>query len=141
MKLLILALMAVGLGCSAIAQSASTDITAHSFHWQVTHQGEWKYELYLPKRYKLQITNRWPLMLFLHGIGERGTNVSKVFAHGPIKLAHDGHLFPFIIVAPQCPDGKFWNNTEALIELLDYVEKSCRVDTMRVYLAGLLTPA
>lgn len=137
MKSLFLALMTVGLGSSAIAQTAPTDVSVHSFHWQVTHQGELKYELYLPKGYEQLTTNHWPLMLFLHGIGERGTDVSKVFAHGPIKLAHNGDEFPFIIVAPQCPDGEFWGNTEALIELLDNVEKNYRVDPTRVYLTGL----
>lgn len=129
--------MTVSLGCSVIAQTASTNVSPHSFHWQISHQGELKYELYLPNGYQEQTTNRWPLMLFLHGIGERGTEVSKIFAHGPIKLAHEGQEFPFIIVAPQCPDGEFWDNTEALIQLLDDAEKNYRVDTRRVYLTGL----
>ncbi len=137
MKSLILVLITIGLAGLAMAQSPSSDVSAHSFRWQVAHQGEIKYELYLPAGYKEQTTNRWPLMLFLHGIGERGDEVSKVFAHGPIKLAHNGHPFPFIIVAPQCPTNEFWNNTEALIQLLDKVEGTYRVDTARVYLTGL----
>lgn len=137
MKSLLIAIVTASLGIPVMAQTASTDVSAHSFHWQESHAGELKYELYLPKGYEEQMTNRWPLMLFLHGIGERGTDVSKVFAHGPIKLAHNGQEFPFIIVAPQCPDGEFWDNTEALIQLLDNVEKNYRVDMKRVYLTGL----
>jgi len=137
MKLLLLAALIVSSAGLAMAQTASTEVTSHSFQWQTTHHGEFKYELYLPKGYEEQRTNRWPLMLFLHGIGERGTEISKVFAHGPIKLARNGHEFPFIIVAPQCPDGEFWDNTEALIQLLDNVEDNYRVDTRRVYLTGL----
>ena len=45
----------------------------------------------------------------LHDIGERGANVSKVFAHGPTELTNDGHEFPFIIFAPQCPGGELLN--------------------------------
>jgi predicted peptidase len=137
MKTLIATLIMVGLGCSTFAQSAKKNLTAHAFSWQVSHNGILKYELYLPEGYTNQSSARWPLMLFLHGIGERGTNLSKILVHGPIMLANEGHSFPFIIVAPQCPDDEFWDNTEALIKLLDHVEKTYRVDLTRVYLTGL----
>jgi len=42
-------------------------------------------------------------MLFLHGAGERGTNLQRVAIHGPPSLVKNGTNFPFIIVAPQCP--------------------------------------
>jgi predicted peptidase len=44
------------------------------------------YLYYLPKDYKSDRQKRRPLMLFLHGAGERGTNVSRVTMHGPLKL-------------------------------------------------------
>lgn len=137
MKFFLPSLLGLALVTGLMAQPAATAVQSDTLHWTVSHSGDMKFEYYLPKGYEKQTTNHWPLMLFLHGIGERGVDVSKVFAHGPIKLAHNGHEFPFIIVAPQCPDGEFWDNTEALIELLDNVEKNYRVDTTRVYLTGL----
>lgn len=95
------------------------------------------YLLYLPKDYLAQETSRkWPLLLFLHGAGERGTNLSKVSAHGPPKLAKNKGELPFIVVSPQCPSGRRWENDE-LLALLDDVTARHRVDTRRVYLTGL----
>ena len=62
MKLPFLALLAGDPGVSAIGQTTTTDIFAHSFRWRLTHQGELKYELYLPKGCKEQTINRWPLL-------------------------------------------------------------------------------
>jgi predicted peptidase len=95
-----------------------------------------KYLLYLPKDYKPRGKQRWPLMLFLHGAGERGTHLNAVAAHGPPKLVKQGREFPFIIVSPQCPNDDTWSN-EALLYLLDEVVKKHRVDTNRIYLTGL----
>jgi predicted peptidase len=59
-----------------------------------------------------------------------------VAKHGPPKV--DTHMtnFPFIVVSPQCPDGKIWSN-DLLLALLDDVEKQYAVDLHRVYLTGL----
>lgn len=59
------------------------------------------YLLYLPKDYEKQ--KSWPLMLFLHGAGERGDDLKLVKKHGPPKLITKGKDFPFIVVSPQCP--------------------------------------
>ena len=59
------------------------------------------YLLYLPKDYAQK--DSWPLLLFLHGSGERGENLDRVKLHGPPKLIAAGKDFPFIVVSPQCP--------------------------------------
>lgn len=109
--------------------------TPGNVQWQVTHRGELEYLVYLPPDYATS-DKKWPLMLFLHGSGERGTNVNLVTVHGPLKLAKAGTNFPFIIVAPQCPPGEHWQN-DALLQLLDKVTHQYRVDEKRVYLTGL----
>ena len=76
------------------------------------------------------------MILFLHGAGERGTNLALVAVHGPPKLVRQKREFPFIIVSPQCPEGETWSN-DVLLGLLDAVMKKYRVDTNRVYLTGL----
>jgi predicted peptidase len=95
-----------------------------------------EYLLYLPKAYQTNPATRWPLMLYLHGAGERSSNVFGVTWHGPPKLVRQGRDFPFLIVAPLCPPKQWWADTK-LRQLLDHVEKQYRVDTNRVYLTGM----
>jgi len=92
------------------------------------------YLLYLPSAYQGS-EKRWPLMLFLHGSGESGTNLAKVKAHGPPKVVESKSDFPFILVSPQSL-GRGWN-PELLNELLDQIQHDYRVDPDRVYLTGL----
>jgi predicted peptidase len=94
------------------------------------------YLLFLPKNYAEDKKRDWPLMLFLHGAGERGSDIAKVTMHGPPKLVKQNADFPFILVSPQCPAGQIWSD-EALLGLLDEVIKKHRVDKSRVYLTGL----
>lgn len=94
------------------------------------------YLLFLPEGYDAKAAKRWPLMLFLHGAGERGSDLQKVTAHGPPKIVKSKPNFPFILVSPQCPDGETWSD-EVLLNLLDEVIQKHKVDTNRVYLTGL----
>lgn len=93
------------------------------------------YLLYLPEGYGAD-DSRWPLVLFLHGAGERGRDIERVRIHGPAKLIAQGRKFPFILVAPQCPEYEVWD-TRVLAALLDEVIGRYRVDEDRVYCTGL----
>ena len=99
-----------------------------------------KYLLYLPDKYQASKKN-WPLILFLHGAGERGNDLSKVEVHGPPKLvAKEGRDFPFVIVSPQCPADDWWGSAlqiAALGALLDDVVLRYRIDRRRIYVTGL----
>ena len=79
-----------------------------------------KYLLYLPKDYDQK--ESWPLLVFLHGAGERGDNLDLVKKHGPPKLIEAGKQFPFIVLSPQCPDGQWWD-TFTLTALLDEITR------------------
>jgi predicted peptidase len=92
------------------------------------------YLLYLPDDYESK--ESWPLMLFLHGAGERGNDLELVKKHGPPKLAAAGKSFPFIIVSPQCPQDLSWEPVE-LSTLLDSIAEKYKVDENRVYVTGL----
>ena len=97
---------------------------------------ELDYLLYLPEGYEQQ--DRWPLMLFLHGAGERGHDLALVKKHGPPKLIDEGKTFPFIVVSPQCPSGSWWSAKPLeLTALLDEVSAKYKVDADRIYLTGL----
>ena len=91
--------------------------------------------VYLPDDYHADRTPR-PLMLFLHGAGERGDSLDLVKVHGPPKLIEAGRGFPFIVVAPQQPAGSWWDAAR-LSRLLDEIEASYRVDPERIYVTGL----
>ena len=77
-----------------------------------------------------------PLLIFLHGMGERGDNLNLVKKHGPPKLVKDKNATGFIIVSPQCPKTEYWN-IEKLSKLLDHILATTRADPKRVYLTGL----
>ena len=92
------------------------------------------YLLALPKDYTQQ--KSWPLVLFLHGAGERGAELKLVKKHGPPKLIDNGKAFPFIVVSPQCPKDVWWEPIE-LTALLDEIIKNNNIDEDRIYLTGL----
>src|SRR5690606_26245533 len=95
---------------------------------------ELNYLLYLPKNYEEQ--EAWPLLLFLHGAGERGDDLELVKVHGPPKLIAQGMEFSFIVVSPQCPKEQSWE-AYRLRALLDDLEKNYKVDPDRIYVTGL----
>jgi predicted peptidase len=96
------------------------------------------YWLYLPAGYDVRSDAKWPLVLFLHGAGERGDNLDQVKRNGPPKLVDEGRAFPFILVSPQCPADSWWTEElEALQALLDEIIAGHAVDETRLYLTGL----
>lgn len=94
-----------------------------------------RYLLYLPPGYD-QDRQAWPLLLFLHGSGERGRHLSRVKRHGPPHLLQEGMQLPFIVVSPQCPEGETWS-VAFLDRLLDHAQGRYRVDPDRIYVTGL----
>jgi predicted peptidase len=92
--------------------------------------------LSLPDGYEAGESKTWPLIVFLHGAGERGDNLELVKVHGPPKLIEAGEEFPFIVASPQCPEGSWWSD-EPVLELIDHLEATYRIDKSRIYLTGL----
>lgn len=90
--------------------------------------------LYFPQEYSPD--KEWPLLIFLHGRGEQGNDLEKVKIHGPTRRIKEGAEFPFIVAAPQCPQGKWWSVAE-LDKWLDYLLRQLPVDKKRIYLTGL----
>src|SRR6185295_1019208 len=135
--LLAFATLTLSRGAAVSQETQSpTNQTARSFELKTVKTVGANYLLFLPKGYDANAAKRWPLIFFLHGAGERGTNIWKVAVHGPPKIVKDKPDFPFIVVSPQCPAGQRWDN-ETLLALLDDVTKNYRVDKGRVYLTGL----
>src|SRR5215472_10747595 len=98
-----------------------------------------RYLLYLPREYGSG-DRQWPLMLFLHGAGERTGPLSILKKWGPPRRVDHGDDFPFIIASPQCPERESWaeqQQEQLLMALLDHLNKHLKVDTDRIYLTGL----
>ena len=91
--------------------------------------------LYLPDGYD-SLDRQWPLLLFLHGSGERGDMLELVKKNGPPMQIEFGKKFPFIVVSPQCPDDQEWS-VEVLDMLLKEMADRYRVDTDQVWATGL----
>lgn len=93
------------------------------------------YLMFLPKDYSEKGTPS-PMIVFLHGSGERGNDLEKVKAWGPPAIVEKNPYFPFIVLSPQCPEGQWWNSN--LIKgMIDDVLANYNVDKSRVYLTGL----
>lgn len=79
----------------------------------------------------------WPLLLFLHGVGECGDDLALVGVHGPPRLTGEvPELARCILVAPQCPADSWWRS-ETLVALLEEVRAREHVDDARIYVTGL----
>lgn len=108
----------------------------------------------LLKPLKIEDGKKYPLVVFLHGAGERGTDNEKQLVHGVPQFAANLEKYPCFLIAPQCPDGKRWVEVDWSADshtqpkepgevgrlTLALVEKSIQalpVDRKRVYLTGL----
>ena len=132
-----LGVLVVGFTIHGPTANVETGETSHSFKTTVEKEVELGYLQYVPPEYN-ETEKDWPLMVFLHGMGERGDNLDLVKKHGPPKLIAEGKDFPFIVVSPQCPQWSWWpTEVEALDALIDRICSEYRVDEDRIYLTGL----
>jgi len=112
------------------------DLWWAELHKRLGEDQEYAHLTYLPEAYDQDKKKMWPLILFLHGSGERGTDLDKVKGQGPQGYINKGHSLPFIVVTPQCPLEEWWDPAR-LNHLLEEVEAQYRVDPKRIYVTGL----
>lgn len=119
-----------------------------------------RYRILFPKNYDK--TKKYPLVLFLHGAGERGRDNEKQLTHGSKLFLKDEYRekYPAIFLAPQCPENQYWASVKidrgkmplaldfnyendithplhAALELTKTLIKNERVDKHRIYIMGL----
>jgi len=97
----------------------------------------YRYLSYLPKDYNTDTLKKWPLIIYLHGGSDRGTDLNKLYASGIPDQIYRGREFPFIIVSPQCPEHIRWSTDNWFENFYKEVTDKYRIDTNRVYLTGL----
>jgi len=113
--------------------------SSEKFITNLAMQVSLKYHIYFPNNYHDSDT-KFPLVLFLHGAGERGDDLGLVEKHGIPKMINNGINFPFITVAPQCPKFQYWSepvNVKTLLLLVEEIIKKNKVDIERIYATGL----
>ena len=98
---------------------------------EIVQKRELAYALHIPKNAK----EKKPLIIFLHGSGEKGMDIEKVKVHGPFKYLKSHDLDAYVL-APQCPENEYWNE-EVLYRLILKIQKEYNIDHSRIYLTGL----
>lgn len=110
--------------------------TREQFIGKATLDVNYRYLLALPDGYKADESKKWPLIVFLHGSGERGTDLELLKKHGPPKLIAAGQGIDAVVASLQCLPGQIWN-PHGVKAVTDHLIKTLRVDADRVYLTGL----
>ncbi len=93
-----------------------------------------RFWLFLPKDYDEK--ESWPLMLFMHGAGERGDDLQLVKKWGPPRIVEGRSDFPFVVVSPQCPRNQWWD-VDQMEQLVDRLSGQYKIDKSRMYCTGL----
>jgi len=109
----------------------------------------YKFQVYIPESYERpgeempggKKADRFPIILFLHGRGERGSEGMWQTQIGLAQQLRDHpERWPFVVVMPQCPQRHFWTDPEMLrvaMGTLDQEEREFHTDPDRVYLTAL----
>ena len=86
-------------------------------------------------------SEKLPMIVMLHGAGERGTDIELVKVHGLAKMFDKDQEYNglrVITLSPQCPEGDIWSNFPgALMELILHVAAEENVDMERISITGL----
>lgn len=99
------------------------------------------FQVYLPEDWTRDKHHRWPIILFLHGIGERGSEGMWQTQVGlPAAVRDHPERWPFIIVMPQCPHDHYWTDPSMLAMAMAALKQESaefNADPERTYLTGL----
>lgn len=101
----------------------------------VSVKNDLKYLLYTPDGYETS-TESYPLVIWLHGGDQGGSDIDKVKSSGIPKLIEDGKQFPFLVFSPQNPSEELLYPIEKVESALEEVISKYRVDRSRIYVVG-----
>ena len=143
-----------------VGSVAAQETSLYSKEHYILNQDTLFYRMLLPKEFDQ--TKTYPVVLFLHGAGERGNDNQKQLVHGSSLFASDENRdrFESIIIFPQCPTDDFWAKVEVdrnqtpskfefqidtpptksmrlVIDLMEHMTEKSFVDSSQLYVAGL----
>jgi acetyl esterase/lipase len=105
------------------------------------HGVTYRFQVYLPEDWRRDDHKQWPIILFLHGRGERGSEGMWQTQIGlPQEVRDHPERWPFVIVMPQCQLPGYWTDPEMLsmaMAVLDQETTEFHADPERTYLSGL----
>ena len=105
------------------------------------HGATYRFQVYLPEEWRRDVHKQWPIILFLHGRGERGSEGMWQTQIGlPQAVRDHPERWPFVIVMPQCPLPGYWTDPDMLsmaMAALDQEAAEFHGDPDRTYLSGL----
>lgn len=146
--------------CAGLISDAQD--VAYQKQWYIENGDTLPYRILLPKNF--DPSKKYPLILFLHGAGERGNDNEAQLVHGGRLFSRDSvrDNYPAIIVFPQCPANSFWSNVQFKIDsvskkrifqfqvngeptiamkmvlhLLEKLEHEYKLDKQKIYVGGL----
>lgn len=148
---------AVGIIAMTADRATSAD-NRDRFEARTFQDGGYKlqYRLLKPKDYDAK--KKYPLVIFLHGAGERGDDNEKQLVHGMNDFASDEVMtrYPAFVIAPQCPAGEIWGGVgigrlakspppadklapalDATLKTVESLRKEFPIDGKRIYMTGL----
>lgn len=142
------------------AQQTNLDKDLFLYETHIFNEDTLNYRLLLPKNFSKE--KAYPLVLFLHGAGERGNDNKKQLVHGSNLFLNKKHRnsFPAIVVFPQCTKDDYWSKLEAdrstrpirfnykyneapttamqlVIDLMETMVQKPYVNTNQIYVMGL----
>jgi predicted peptidase len=136
-------------------QSLHAQSGRFSFEKYINHQDTLQYRMLFPDADNMQ---KYPLVIFLHGSGERGNDNEAQLKWGAQNFATDEamSMHPAFVIAPQCPEKEGWSNFDGrdkstdlklkptpskvmglVIDLVHEMVKKFAIDTNRIYITGL----
>ena len=128
--------------CGIVSRTASA-VTVNDFlpRAYTNASGVLPYRLFKPANYNP--TNKYPLVVFMHGSGERGADNSRQLSVWPSAMvfadAPNQSKNPSFMIAPQCPNNASWDSTrgDQIMAILDGLKSEFSIDSSRVYVTGL----
>jgi len=101
----------------------------------------YRFQVYLPEEWRRNDGKHWPIILFLHGRGERGSEGMWQTQVGLAEAVRNHpDRWPFVIVMPQCPETSHWTDPAMLglaMAALDQESSEFHGDPSRTFLTGL----
>jgi acetyl esterase/lipase len=101
----------------------------------------YRFQVYLPEDWRRDDNKLWPIILFLHGRGERGSEGMWQTQIGlPQEIRDHPERWPFVVVMPQCPLPDHWTDEKIMqmaMAALDQESAEFHGDPERTYLTGL----
>lgn len=142
-------------GCSNLKTMLAPDINGYEARIFRSDSGKLlNYRLLKPDNLDNKLN--YPLVIFLHGSGERGDDNKAQLIHGTWRFAEEGSRskYPSFVVVPQCPEGKRWVEVDwsapahvtpekpsesfiLLLQLLREMQAVYPIDDSRIYVTGL----